>query len=85
MKSTWYRVKFRRKLTLKGHSLDGFYDEGRQLILIAYGQGQFSRISTLIHELLHAVDTEHKVGLTHKQIYKLEKALFSLLVDNDLV
>ena len=39
---------------------------------------------TFIHEMLHALDEENGIGLTHKQVYKLETAIFELLIDNFL-
>ncbi len=65
--------------------LDGFCCYATQTIYLRVGQKARDRLSTAIHETLHAIDDEWSVGLTHRQVYLLEAALLGLLLDNDLV
>lgn len=37
---------------------------------------------TLLHEIVHALDFEYKIGLTEKQVLKLESALYYFLTKN---
>jgi len=42
-------------------------------------------ITTYVHEVLHGMDHEYHIGLTHKQVYQLEKAIYNFLEDNYLL
>src|SRR5882724_10806013 len=42
-------------------------------------------LSTLIHELLHAVEHEFAIPLKHSVVYKLEEAILSVCSDNGIV
>jgi len=36
----------------------------------------------LIHEILHGLDYEYEIGLTHEQIHKLERPVMDFVLDN---
>lgn len=65
--------------------LAGSCDYHTKSIRVALGQDAEERLFTAIHEIAHALDEEWKLGLTHEQIYGLEKALGRLLIDNGLI
>lgn len=41
--------------------------------------------STFLHEMIHAMDVEHKIGLTETQVLKLEKALMYRMKKKDIL
>ena len=41
--------------------------------------------STLIHEILEAIDKDNDLGLSHTQLCVLENGLYQTLKDNDLL
>ena len=41
-------------------------------------------LQTFIHEVLHALDDEYIIKLSHRQVYALEKAIYNFLEDNYL-
>lgn len=43
------------------------------------------RESTLIHEILEAINDIYDVGLEHRQIQLLESTLYQIFVDNNLL
>lgn len=44
-------------------------------IIISSDQSDKEAVYTFFHEFLHAIDDSYEVGLTEKQVRKLEKAL----------
>lgn len=87
-----YRLLFVRKMPpvvgWKAKDLEGLAGSccyAQKKICVVLGQSPEDRLFTAIHELYHAADEEWKIGLTHDQIYKLEKATGRFLLDNDLV
>ncbi len=74
-----YTIKF-----VRGLKCYGVTDSGDKTIKIKKGLSPRETMKTLIHELLHAVDFEHDIGIKHKKVYALEEALFGLIYDNFL-
>lgn len=72
-----YKLKF-----VKGMKLVGSTDPSKKEIRIRAGMSKNETFSTAIHEILHMIELEWPVKLKHKQIYKLESALFSFISDN---
>lgn len=56
----------------------------KKIIKIKSGMSPRETFSAIIHELLHVIEFEGPVKLKHKVVYKLEKFIFELLVDNFL-
>lgn len=79
-----YQVKFVRRFPAKAGTapLDGYCDPEEQILFVRQGLSPKDRLSTLIHELLHAVDDEWGIGLDHAMVYKLEEALTHLFLCN---
>lgn len=48
-------------------------------IVIKTEQPPGEKFSTFIHETIHALDFEDKIGLTEKQVLKLERGIFRML------
>ena len=66
----------------KDHENHGDVDLNKKVITLN-DESPDEMLSTLIHELLHAVDYEYCANsLKHWQIYQLEKGIKRLLVDN---
>lgn len=53
-------------------------------ILIKRGLSATETASTIIHEIIHAIDFEYEIGLTERQVLKLEKGIFTFLRLNKL-
>lgn len=60
----------------------GLTDYSNNSIQIKTNQSKVETLSTFVHEILHAMDEEHKLKLTHEQIYGLEEAIMNFLASN---
>lgn len=74
-----YRIKFK-----KGLDCYGTTDAAKRLITIKLGMSRRQTLATLVHEILHVIEFEAPVKLKHKTIYKLERAIMEILIDNFL-
>lgn len=72
-----YRVEF-----VKGLKNIGETDPTKKVIKIRKGMSKNETFRTYIHELLHFLEFEFPVKIKHKTVYKLEKAIFQLIIDN---
>ena len=59
------------------------YQDVKQIV-IKSGEPPSHTISTIIHELIHSIDIENKIGLTEKQVLGLEEGIFRALEANKL-
>ncbi len=57
----------------------GLCDYDNKQIIIKSGQSNMQQMKTFFHELGHAVSWENEIELKHKDIYKLENALYNLI------
>ena len=77
-----YRVRFVRQIP-RGPEYIGYCCAESQTIYIKTKLSKADRLSTYVHELLHALDFEHeKLNLPHAVIYRLERPLAQFLRDN---
>lgn len=74
-----YKIKFSKRLKCYGMT-----DPETKTITIKAGLSPRLTLTTFIHELLHVVEFEHPLKISHKMVYELEKALVELLIDNFL-
>lgn len=72
-----YRVLFVKNMTHLGET-----DWAKRTIKIRAGMSKNETFRTFIHELLHFLEFSWPIKITHKQVYKLEKAIFQLILDN---
>jgi hypothetical protein len=72
-----YRIVFVKNLEHIGET-----DPAKKVIRIRAGMSDNETFRTLVHELLHFLEFEWPVKIRHKQVYKLEKAIFQLIIDN---
>lgn len=85
-KSAW-TIKFVKNINHfvgKGKVCVGLCDYENSTIYIRQGLEPRYRLEVFCHELLHALDDEFDLNLTHKMIYKLDKAISLLLIQNFL-
>lgn len=54
-------------------------------IVVKRGQTPKEEYSTFLHECIHAADYEYEIGLSEKQVLKLEKALLKYLLLNKVI
>jgi hypothetical protein len=68
--------------------IDNFKDDPKQLgecrwnppqIVVKADQPIGEKFSTVIHESIHALDFEEDIGLTERQVLKLERGIFRML------
>lgn len=57
---------------------------GDKRIIIKLGQSNKEAVHTYWHEVLHAISEEFDVGLTEKQVLRLEKSLSSVIKSDNL-
>ena len=63
-----------------GKRLVGLCNMTNKEIFVTEDHGE--RVSTLIHEIIEAINREYKIGLTHHwKVNRLERALYDLLVN----
>lgn len=76
-----YKVKFVRKIEGDENIL-GLCDPESRVISIRLRQSPEGYLKTFIHETLHAFEFEGFLEVKHKQVYALEEAIYSFLVNN---
>lgn len=79
LRGATYKIKF-----VKNLKDIGLTDPSARIIKIRAGMSKNETFRTLLHEMLHFLEFEWPVKLRHKTIYKLEKAIFQLILDNFL-
>lgn len=60
-------------------------DDNLKQIVISESQPKSEVFKTFLHEVLHAIDLEHKIELTEKQVIKLENGIFKVLKLNNIL
>lgn len=78
IKDADYTVSFKRGLEKRGYMGLCFYDSKE--IHISMGIPEPERLSTLIHELKHAISHEYNFELSHDVINKLEGPLAKFIL-----
>lgn len=91
VKDAWYQIVWKRDLAgyinatqgKKYKRLRGYCDgnEGKKLIYLQMGLTTITKVSTLIHEILHALSFEWKIKIAHRLIYRIELPLAYLVLD----
>lgn len=82
------KIHFRREcyrlIFVKNLDCYGVTDAGSKTIKIKKDLSPMQTFKTVLHELLHVVEFEEPMKIKHKMIYKLEEALFDLIMENFL-
>jgi len=63
----------------------GNQDDSNLVILLNKGLKQEQKESTLLHEIIEAINSANDLGLTHQTIQTLEASLYQVLKDNDFI
>jgi hypothetical protein len=74
-----YKIRFNKRLKCYGIT-----DAETKTITIKAGLSPRAFLETLIHELLHVIEFEMPLKMRHKKVYKLERAITNLVLDNFL-
>lgn len=83
----WYRIRFVKSIRRctkqvgKGATV-GLHDPARIEILIKAGMSHDETLKTLLHELVHAIEYEYEIKISHSGVYKFEEALFDFICAN---
>ena len=93
-------MKIPKKIKIGGHIFDihiedrskngvddklGSCNAAQNTIWLDTSQSQTQLESTLLHEIIEAIDWQQQLELDHKTISQLENALYQVLRDNDLL
>ena len=62
----------------------GHLHTGKQEIRVALDQCEEGKISTLIHEVIHAISWHQQVELSEEDLMRIETGFFSFLRDNHI-
>ncbi len=78
------------KVIVKNRSKDGTDNAGTVIVAentiwINGDQCETQRESTLLHEIIEAINITYNLGLKHNQITTLEVTLYQVLKDNNLL
>lgn len=82
-----YRIRFVKSIRRcnlevgKGATI-GLHDPARIEILIKAGLSHDDTLKTLLHELVHAMEYEYEIKISHSGVYKFEEALFDFICAN---
>ena len=82
-----YRIRFVKSIRKcnrpvgKGATV-GLFDPARIEILIKAGMSKDDTLKTLLHELVHAIEYEYDIRISHKGVYLFEEALFDFIAAN---
>lgn len=76
-----YRVRFAKTIERDAECV-GLCNYDTKLITIKKGQTDVERFKTFVHEVLHAIEMEHKIKIKHKEVYKLEQCIVEFLLRN---
>jgi hypothetical protein len=78
----WWTLKFVRRIKDHGPEVLGLCDFAEKTLYCKLGQTPKERLSTVVHEAMHAVEEEFNVKIGHDLIYKLEGAVADFLLAN---
>ena len=74
-----YKIIFKKNFECFGET-----DPEAHTVTIKKGMSRRATLATFVHELLHVIEIEDSMKLSHATIYALEKAIVELLLDNFL-
>jgi hypothetical protein len=76
-----YEIRYSIPADEGGMSEAGRLFTGKQIITIDPRANQQSKESTLLHEIIEALDYHLELGLNHQTIMSLETGLYTVLID----
>lgn len=91
VKDTWYQIVWKRDLAAyinRTHGkrykfLRGYWDgrKNEKKIYLQLGLEMVTKLSSMVHEVLHAISYEWNVKISHRLIYRIEMPLAHLILD----
>ena len=78
IRNTEYKLKFVKDIS----QASGLCDGADGLIIISKRQSPDNIFRTLIHEVIHAIEGEYEIKMSHENVYKFERAIFRFMKDN---
>lgn len=82
MKILGYNYRIERGVRVDEMDAYGRIDRRRQIITVASDLAEDGHASTLLHEILEALNYHLELKLEHRAIMSLEAGLFQVLTDN---
>lgn len=77
-----YKVTFEKAPLLNDKSCRGYYMPDSKQIVLKRGMDKIEREETLIHEVLHGIEEEYNLKISHALIHELEKPLAAYIRSN---
>lgn len=77
-----YKVIFVGTLDRKDKNKMGLCDPEEHTIKIKMGMSATETFNTFLHEVLHAMEFEYNLKISHKLVYQLELAISNFLFNN---
>lgn len=74
-----YKIVFKKNLECYGIT-----DPEKKTITIKDGLSPRALLATWVHEMIHLMEMEQPIKISHKDVYKWERAVVELLIDNFL-
>ena len=75
-----YRVAF--VASIDGTNTIGLCDSGNKVIHIQKGLSKEETLQTFIHEVIHSMEFEYNIKISHRSVYKFETAIYNFIKDN---
>lgn len=82
IKDEIYKIRLVKRIPGESKDTVGLCDPHTRTIWICTEQPPRHLMRTLIHEALHGLEYEFNLKIKHKLVYKLEKAIYHLIIDN---
>ncbi len=82
VKDERYEIRMVTRIPKEAKTLSGLCDGDVKIIWIRKGQAPAGLFRTFVHELLHALEFEWKIKISHKMVYQLEVAIATLMLEN---
>jgi hypothetical protein len=80
IKGEEWRVAFVSQI--EGKNTLGLCDPSNRIIYIRNRLGPAETFRTFLHEMIHVFESEYGITISHKDVYKLEDAIFHFLTEN---
>lgn len=71
--------------SIEGKDTVGYCDDEAKIIYLKTGEPIEETFKAIIHEIIHSFQCDYKIKLTHKDVYKLERAIFETLAQNEII
>jgi hypothetical protein len=68
--------------SIEGKGTLGLCDPSNRIVYIKNGQSKKETYKSFLHEMIHVLELEYDISIPHSSVYKLEEAIYDLLINN---